>query len=121
MTVTLPCICSCRVNGTHKEERSTEVEEPQATALRNIMRSAAEKWWQSVIMEPHSLEKPTFYLGLGDGLVTNMLVSGAHERTPAENIRLIPNGAAGFKLPGDRICFRVKVRVMTADWHVSCY
>ncbi|WIA08366.1 hypothetical protein OEZ85_007805 [Tetradesmus obliquus] len=97
------------VNGTHKEERSTEVAEPQATALRNIMRSAAEKWWQSVIMEPHSLEKPIFYLGLGEGLVTNMLVSGAHERTPAENIRLIPNGAAGFKAPGDRICFQVKV------------
>ena len=74
-----------------------------------IMRSAAEKWWQSVIMEPHSLEKPIFYLGLGEGLVTNMLVSGAHERTPAENIRLIPNGAAGFKVPGDRICFQVKV------------
>ncbi|KAF6264392.1 alkaline-phosphatase-like protein [Scenedesmus sp. NREL 46B-D3] len=95
-----------KVAGTHKEQHSTEVTEPMASALRKIMRGAAEKWWQSVIMDRHSLEKPTFYLGLGEGLVSNVLVAGAHDRT-AQNIRLIPNGAAGFKAPGDRACFKV--------------
>jgi hypothetical protein len=105
------------VNGTHVESPASEVPEPQASALRTIMRDAAEKWWQSVVMEPHSLEKPQFYLGLENGLVTNMLVSGAHERT-AENVRLIPNGAAGFKVAGDRICFKLQVR--SRLYHLTC-
>lgn len=57
---------------------------------------------------PHSFSKPTAYLGLGKWNVTNMLPQGAKERTPG-NIQLMPNGAAGFVMPGDRLCFNMKV------------
>lgn len=110
--VHVDCCAFGRINGSHCE--TDVVPEPQASILRAAYRPAAEKWWQSVVAEPHSLEKPTFYLGLGNASVTNVLAAGAHERTPG-NITLLPNGAVGFSSPGDRMCFKVKV----SDAHLS--
>jgi hypothetical protein len=70
--------------------------------------SAARSWWQSLLAEPHSFEKPTFQLGLDNFAVTNILPDGATERTPAR-VELLPNGAAGFSRIGDRMCFRLNV------------
>jgi hypothetical protein len=76
--------------------------------LAGKMAKAAQQWWQSVIDSPHSFQKPTYYLGLGNWTVTNMLAAGAHERTP-EKIQLIINGATGFYNAGDSMCFKLKV------------
>jgi hypothetical protein len=62
------------------------------------------------VSDPHSFNKPTFYLGMGSWSVTNLLAAGAHERTP-KRIALLPAGATGFKQPGDSLCWKIKVRV----------
>lgn len=72
------------------------------------MANAAEKWWQSIIKEPNSFQKPTYYLGLGNWTVTNMLAAGAHERTP-EKVTLVVSGATGFYNAGESMCFKMKV------------
>lgn len=58
--------------------------------------------------EPHSFVRPTFYLGLDQWLVTNMLTDAAHERTPG-NITILPNGVRGFTGVGDRTCYKIQV------------
>ncbi|KAF8058413.1 hypothetical protein HT031_005537 [Scenedesmus sp. PABB004] len=94
--------------GSHIELSCNEVPEPRATELRALMRGAAREWWASVVAEPHSFTKPTFYLGLSNTSVTNILASGAHERTPG-SVKLFQNGAEGFRAPGDRACFSTQV------------
>jgi hypothetical protein len=98
----------CRVNGSHIESRATEVAQPQASRIANTLEAAARCWWSSVVADPHSFAKPTFYLGLGGWHVTNMLAAGAHERTPG-NVTLLMNGATGFRSRGDRMCFKTQV------------
>jgi hypothetical protein len=44
-----------------------------------------------------------------DDSVTNIVAMGAHERTEGA-IALTQNGAAGFSKPGDRMCWKIKVR-----------
>lgn len=61
-----------------------------------------------MLAEPHSFNKPTFYLGLGSSLASNVLAAGAHERTPG-NVTLLAMGASGFSSPGDRVCYKVQV------------
>ncbi|WIA37621.1 hypothetical protein OEZ86_014523 [Tetradesmus obliquus] len=95
-------------NESHVELPCNEVPEPQASTLANIMSNAARAWWQSLVADSSSFTKPTYYLGMGKWRVTNMLADGAHERTPG-NITLLANGAAGFRAPGDRMCFKTKV------------
>ncbi|WIA17400.1 hypothetical protein OEZ85_014256 [Tetradesmus obliquus] len=95
-------------NESHVELPCNEVPEPQASTLANIMSNAARAWWQSLVADSSSFTKPTYYLGMGKWRVTNMLADGAHERTPG-NITLLANGAAGFRAPGDRMCFKSKV------------
>lgn len=88
------------------------------------MSTAAEQWWQSVINEPWSFQKPTYYLGLGNWTVTNMLAAGAHERTPSK-IQLLLNGATGFYNAGESMCFKLKVRTpghgQTCSRHCSTH
>jgi hypothetical protein len=62
-----------------------------------------------VLREPHSFSKPTFYLGLANWTVTNVVGAGAHDRTPGR-VRLLLMGAAGFERTGDYMCFKLQVR-----------
>lgn len=102
----------CRfANGSHIELPCNEVSEPEASEIAAKLSSAAYEWWQSVIQEPNSFVKTTAYLGVAGQLVTNMLTTGAKERT-AGNTVVVQNGVTGFSSAGDRICMNVKVRVM---------
>jgi hypothetical protein len=82
--------------------------------LAQKMANAAKEWWQSVVKEPHSFQKPTYYLGLGNWTVTNMLAAGAHERTPSQ-VTLLIDGATGFYSAGESMCFKLKV-----SGHAAC-
>ncbi|WIA16004.1 hypothetical protein OEZ85_012737 [Tetradesmus obliquus] len=95
----------------HLENEQTEVPPAIAAAISSKLSDAARSWWKSMLAEPHSFNKPTFYLGLGSSLASNVLAAGAHERTPG-NVTLLAMGASGFSSPGDRVCY--KVQVMTA-------
>uniref|UniRef100_A0A383VJP5 Sulfatase N-terminal domain-containing protein n=1 Tax=Tetradesmus obliquus TaxID=3088 RepID=A0A383VJP5_TETOB len=95
----------------HLENEQTEVPPAIAAAISSKLSDAARSWWKSMLAEPHSFNKPTFYLGLGSSLASNVLAAGAHERTPG-NVTLLAMGASGFSSPGDRMCY--KVQVMTA-------
>ncbi|KAI8466606.1 MAG: alkaline-phosphatase-like protein [Monoraphidium minutum] len=92
----------------HIELPCNEVTGPEGDALRAVMSVAGRQWWESVLAEPHSFQKPTFFLGFEGWSVTNVLPDGAHERTPGR-IRLQYNGASGFQMPGDRMCFAAQV------------
>jgi hypothetical protein len=76
--------------------------------VAKALAAAARSWWQTVVASPSSFTKPTYYLGMGNWTMTNMLADGAHERTPGA-IRLLVNGAKGFYKQGDKMCFGVKV------------
>lgn len=80
----------------------------EAKQLAALMSAAARKWWTDLVAEPHSFQKPTFYLGFEGWTVTNMLPDGAYDRT-LERVRLLPNGATGFQQAGDRMCFSTEV------------
>jgi hypothetical protein len=97
----------------HLENTNTEVTGERGAMLARKLSNAAKQWWQSVIAEPSSFQKPTFYLGFGNWTVTNMLAAGAHERTP-ERVQLMINGATGFYNAGDSMCFKLKVSVAAA-------
>jgi hypothetical protein len=98
-----------RFNGSsHVELPCNEVPEPLASELRANLSTAAHQWWKSIVAEPHSFSKPTFYLGLGGYNVSNVLAAGAHQRTPVA-INLLLNGAAGFRTPGDALCWDIQV------------
>lgn len=103
------CDAACRVHGeSHVELPCNEVYGEEKDRVAQELASAARSWWQSLLAEPHSFEKPTFQLGLDNFAVTNILPDGATERTPAR-VELLPNGAAGFSRIGDRMCFRLNV------------
>jgi hypothetical protein len=90
------------------ENQQTELPPAIASALSSKLSEAARTWWQSIAAEPHSFNKPTFYLGRGNSVASNVLAAGAHERTPG-NVTLLAMGATGFKNPGDRACYKVQV------------
>lgn len=106
------CVCgACRFPGnSHLEITANEVPAAQAAAIAANMSAAARVWWSSILREPHSFTKPTFYLGMYNWTVTNMIAAGAHDRTP-DRVRLLQMGAAGFEKPGDYMCFAAKVRM----------
>lgn len=110
-----------RLDESHLETPDREVKGPEAAALATKFSSAAKAWWQSMVAEPHSFNKPTYYLGLGDTVASNVLVAGAHERTQ-HNVKLLAMGASGFSNPGDKACFKIKVRVrpITHRLHFKC-
>jgi hypothetical protein len=86
--------------------------------------AAPQRWWASVVAEPHSLSKPIFYLGLGKWTVTNMPAMGARERT-AGNVQLRDLGSRGFVKAGDKLCWGVQVRTVPCKTfvkvpHVAC-
>jgi hypothetical protein len=69
------------------------------------------------VSDTHSFNKPTFFLGMGDWSVTNLLAAGAHERTP-KRVTLLPVGATGFSQPGDNMCWKIKVRARLRWWQL---
>lgn len=98
-----------RITGeSHIELPCNEVTGEEKERVAAKLSAAARSWWQSLLAEPHSFEKPTFQLGLNGWSVTNILPDGAHERTPGR-IELLPNGAAGFSRVGDSMCFSLNV------------
>lgn len=98
-----------RIHGdSHIELPCNEVHGEEKEDVARMMEGAARQWWQSLLAEPHSFNKPTFQLGFNGWSVTNILPDGAHERTPGR-VELLPNGAAGFSRIGDSMCFGVKV------------
>lgn len=102
----------CRIIGdSHIELPCNEVFGEEKERVAGKLSAAARSWWQSLLAEPHSFEKPTFLLGLNGWSVTNILPDGAHERTPGR-IELLPNGAAGFSKVGDSMCFSLNVGVV---------
>jgi hypothetical protein len=102
-------LSSRRFDGdSHLENRQTELPPAIASVLSQKLSDAARTWWHSVVAEPHSFNKPTFYLGRGNSIASNVLAAGAHERTPG-NVTLLAMGATGFKSPGDRACYKVQV------------
>jgi hypothetical protein len=99
------------------EITQNEVPQPQAAAIAEQLSATAQDWWTSVLREPHSFSKPTFYLGLANWTVSNVLAAGAFDRTP-DRVRLLMMGAAGFERPGDYMCF--KLQVGCTRLHNSC-
>ncbi|KAF8064531.1 Galns [Scenedesmus sp. PABB004] len=98
-----------RLSGDSRVELAcNEVPGAQGAALGAAMAAAARRWWAGVLASPHSFAKPTFPLGLGASLATNMLADGAHERTPGR-VTIFPNGVRGMAQPGDRLCWRARV------------
>lgn len=98
-----------RITGeSHIELPCNEVFGEEKERVAKQLAAAARSWWQSLLAEPHSFEKPTFQLGLNGWSVTNILPDGAHERTPGR-VELLPNGAAGFSRVGDSMCFSLNV------------
>ncbi|WIA34881.1 hypothetical protein OEZ86_013171 [Tetradesmus obliquus] len=98
-----------RIDHRHLESAATEVKDAAlAASLAKRMSKAAEDWWASVVSDPHSFSKPTFFLGMGSWTVTNLLAAGAHERTP-KRVTLLLDGASGFSEPGDSMCWKIKV------------
>jgi hypothetical protein len=80
----------------------------EADKLKALMSDAARKWWSDLVAEPHSFQKPTFYLGFEGWNVTNVMPDAAYDRTPGR-VRLLPNGATGFQQEGDYMCFATEV------------
>lgn len=100
----------CRLtNNSHIELPCNQVTGPEGEAVAALMSGAARQWWKSLVASPHTFRKPTFYLGFEGWNVTNLLPDGAHDRTMG-NVKLLPNGASGFKEPGDKLCFALEVR-----------
>lgn len=92
----------------HIELPCNEVTGPEAAEVAGRLSTVARNYFQSLVMDAHSFQKPTFQLGLGNWAVTNILPDGAHERTLGR-VQLLPNGAAGFSRVGDRACFDINV------------
>jgi hypothetical protein len=64
-------------------------------------------------LQPHSFQKPTFFLGFEGWNVTNVMPDAAYDRTPGR-VRLLPNGATGFTQEGDYMCFATEVGAVPA-------
>ena len=77
-------------------------------SLLSKAKSAAKAWWEGLVAEPRSFQKPTFYLGLNGQTETNVIVDGAFERTPGR-VTLQSSGATGFSRWGDHVRFKVKI------------
>ncbi|WIA16297.1 hypothetical protein OEZ85_012998 [Tetradesmus obliquus] len=92
----------------HIELPCNEVTGAQGEALADLMAGAARRWWADLVAEPHSFQKPTFFLGFEGWNVTNVLPDAAHDRTQ-DRVRLLPNGATGFSEVGDYMCFGTEV------------
>lgn len=112
-------LCAHRLtNGSHVELLCNEVKGLEGRRLAKQLASAAQRWFDSLVAEPHSFTKPMFYLGLETWTVSNIIAEGAHERTPG-SIKLFANGASGFRDLGDRMCFKVEVRTRQTLHHVK--
>jgi hypothetical protein len=98
----------CSLSSSHIELPCSELPQPYSGHVAKAIAAAARTWWQTVVASPSSFTKPTYYMGMGNWSMTNMLADGAHERTPGA-IRLLVNGAKGFYKQGDKMCFGVKV------------
>ncbi|KAF8072774.1 MAP1D [Scenedesmus sp. PABB004] len=92
----------------HIELPCNEVGGAEGDALAAQLSAAARRHFGELVSDHHSFNKPTFFLGLGEWGVTNVLPDGAHERTPGR-VQLLPNGAAGFSRVGDSACFALDV------------
>ncbi|KAF6259251.1 alkaline-phosphatase-like protein [Scenedesmus sp. NREL 46B-D3] len=92
----------------HIEQPCNEVSGPEKADVASQMSRLARQYFKSLVSDSHSFEKPTFYLGLGDWSVTNVLPDGAHARTPVR-VELLPNGLTGFSRVGDSACFALNV------------
>ncbi|KAF8065865.1 hypothetical protein HT031_002925 [Scenedesmus sp. PABB004] len=104
----------------HVEAACSEVPASKAESVVARLRAAARDWWASLLDSPHGFTKPVYYLGLDRGNVSNVLAAGAHERT-LTNTTLLPNGATGFRAPGDRMCFKLQVATAGAYRWVIFY
>ncbi|WIA17445.1 hypothetical protein OEZ85_014292 [Tetradesmus obliquus] len=108
------------LSSSHIELPCTELPQPYSSHVAKAIAAAARAWWQTVVSSPSSFTKPTYYLGMGNWTMTNMLADGAHERTPGA-IRLLVNGAKGFYKQGDKMCFGVKVESPGTYYAVMFY
>lgn len=117
--LSLFCTLHRLTNGSHVELPCNEVPQPEAGDIAQYLSTAARAWWQSVVAESHSFTKTPSYLGLPGQQVTNMLTTGAKERT-AGTIRVVQNGVTGFSRAGDRICMNVKVGMHYIRFEVYC-
>jgi hypothetical protein len=87
----------------------------------------AQRWWTSVVAEPHSFTKQTFQLGLGGWRASNVEASGAFEISRGKTRITKP---AEFTDVGGRVCIKMNVRGGLSDaafvrleastGHVSC-
>jgi hypothetical protein len=102
------CHCHRFLGTSHIEQPCNEITGPEKEAVASEMSRVARKYFKSLVADDHSFEKPTFYLGLDDWSVTNVLPDGAHARTPGR-IELLPNGLSGFSRVGDMACFALNV------------
>lgn len=92
--------------------------EPEASQIAAKLSAAAKNWWYSVAAAPYSFTKPTVYLGLGNGNVTNLLPQEAKERT-GKRVEMLANGVGGFRGIGDRLCLDAKVCMLQATVSVD--
>jgi hypothetical protein len=101
----------CRfVNGSYIELPCNEVTGPEQAAIAAAFDKEAQKWWDSVVAEPHSFTKQTFQLGLGGWNASNVEASGAFEISRGKVLITKP---ANFTQIGGRIC--IKINVSCAD------
>jgi hypothetical protein len=106
----LGCLyCNRFTGGNHIELPQYELPRAQAVKAADTMAAAARSWWRSVVSEPHSFEKASLFVGLGNESFSNIMAMYAHDRTPG-NVTLLERGATGFNSPGDRMCWSVTVR-----------
>eukprot|EP01026_Neomeris_dumetosa_P064333 TRINITY_DN6123_c0_g1_i10.p1 TRINITY_DN6123_c0_g1~~TRINITY_DN6123_c0_g1_i10.p1 ORF type:complete len:658 (-),score=111.33 TRINITY_DN6123_c0_g1_i10:2295-4268(-) len=82
---------------------------PFVATVMKLMQDRLRLWWQGLLMEEGSFEKPVFFIGGYDVSEYPVFLTGAIERTPG-NIILNDHYASGFVEEGDKLRIRVLVQ-----------
>eukprot|EP01026_Neomeris_dumetosa_P015345 TRINITY_DN1585_c0_g4_i1.p1 TRINITY_DN1585_c0_g4~~TRINITY_DN1585_c0_g4_i1.p1 ORF type:complete len:182 (+),score=24.76 TRINITY_DN1585_c0_g4_i1:37-546(+) len=80
--------------------------------MSNKLKKKLESWWNSVLQDPGSFQKPTFLIGRDQ--ISSVLAIGAIERS-RQSVFVGDRAVSGFKNSGDFLA--CKVQIQQSGWY----
>eukprot|EP01024_Parvocaulis_polyphysoides_P022545 TRINITY_DN2090_c0_g1_i1.p1 TRINITY_DN2090_c0_g1~~TRINITY_DN2090_c0_g1_i1.p1 ORF type:complete len:645 (+),score=60.42 TRINITY_DN2090_c0_g1_i1:132-2066(+) len=93
------------LNGNHQEHSKYQIQDKN---LRNYFYESLENWWQSVLAEPGSFEKPVFLIGFQNAWESHIPLKAPIERSVGK-IFVGDHAIQGFYDSGDHASYRIRV------------
>eukprot|EP01023_Acetabularia_acetabulum_P040994 TRINITY_DN3982_c0_g1_i1.p1 TRINITY_DN3982_c0_g1~~TRINITY_DN3982_c0_g1_i1.p1 ORF type:complete len:624 (-),score=82.32 TRINITY_DN3982_c0_g1_i1:798-2669(-) len=93
-------------NGNHQEYSKYQVPDPK---LKQFFYQSLENWWQSILDEPGSFQKPLFMIGFQNSWESHIPLKAPMEKTPQDKIFVGDHAIQGFYDAGDQVSYAVFV------------